>query len=1092
MKKLLQLLIVITLGMLGVNVRAEDAVADVYVASNTAIAINNKTNPFTSGGSYGNVQFTFADANCHYTKNSISLEDASSLPNQLLLSEVKILRRNGSYSWTDGLTINLQAVVGSNVYGPVYTSKPIVNENASLPYNSGSSTYTGEWGVFLFENPVPILKSGLYRVTFSANSQLAMFSSTPATSTGTTIHTNANEEYTPFVCLTATPGEELELSGKWSEKVSATETDVVLTVNGKDSLEMDTTVDLNSLFINSGTGDSNSLTFTAPTSGSAGGLTAATTIINTDTDVSGISANLGAVTLAGGKQLTVQSPSQYTSISRANASILHVKGDVADTTYLQNNTILKTSGTTTINGNLTFTGAGWTWVFNKESDTTGAATVSGRLVLANASGASSYLTIQNGATLTIESANTTMGVDGTDGAAFLGNYSATTQVLVTGEGSHFNVPNGAVNLARDASPTIKVEKGALFSAYCLNGDTHGGVPTMTVENAELRLGKADVTTGQLKMVETKLNLKDAVLSANGDWGITSDSTQGQIVLSGTIVVKPMNHVVTIRKISGEGGVSVEGDGRVVFADDISIGGGLGLGDGTTVDIGAWHPTLTALGVNTSLTLSAGENVISVRLPVAGSITEVPEGLSVSVTEWTDVEPTLEIEEGALVISRPIPTRTWAPTTVDNEGFVDWSSDWSGSDTANVAVLDFRHLSGDAKVTIPAETDFEMTEFLGGNQTLTVTLEEGASLGSLTVIGHVVFKSVGFDAMTIADGYVVSFDTNSEITINKQITGDGVIKVVSGAVKLTGSNSYSKLDIAEAATVEITKIQALGGSNAKLSGSGLLYANGNNVLKDFKNARLENWAGRIKFKGSQTNLDLAKYGTRVIFSGATGYLKTGGSFTTNIELEDKGWESTNGNANDTLTLSGLLTGSGELKFNTGTPSDGQLYKFTGDVSGFNGDIVLSDSDHRIVFGDADSQGNGKITVAKGVNVGGVWSAASGIAVTGDGSVKGAGTIAANITFADGATLEVGDEPLKVSGDRTVTVNDTLKVKFANETAAATGKILQKADGATLTLAAGGCSATKQVGEGATLTGHKAFKDTAGDISLRRKGFMLMIK
>lgn len=234
---------------------------------------------------------------------------------------------------------------------------------------------------------------------------------------------------------------------------------------------------------------------------------------------------------------------------------------------------LTTLGDVTVNtasgddeGEFAFTRQNVGWVFGD-----GESTVSGRLVLADAGSATTTLTVQNGASLTVNSENITEGgTNGANGAVLFAHWSAKTTVTITGANSLFSVPNGVVNLAKDGNAQVNVTEGATFSAYKLNGDTNGAAESvMTVAGATLTLGKAGAMDGSLKMVEATLKLQDgATLTANGDWAIADGSTAGKIQLSGTVTVRPNGKTITLQKLA----LATDAEAATLVIDDSEADG----------------------------------------------------------------------------------------------------------------------------------------------------------------------------------------------------------------------------------------------------------------------------------------------------------------------------------------------------------------------------------------------------------------------------------------------------------------------------------------------------------------------------------------
>ncbi|MDO4527546.1 MAG: autotransporter-associated beta strand repeat-containing protein, partial [bacterium] len=111
----------------------------------------------------------------------------------------------------------------------------------------------------------------------------------------------------------------------WESFTPIAETDAIIDVNAEATITMNKAITAKALEIK---GD-HKLTFVSSTAleATTTALNATTTTINTDTDVSDVTANLGAVTIAAGKKLTVKTPSVFSSLSATATSVVETTED---------------------------------------------------------------------------------------------------------------------------------------------------------------------------------------------------------------------------------------------------------------------------------------------------------------------------------------------------------------------------------------------------------------------------------------------------------------------------------------------------------------------------------------------------------------------------------------------------------------------------------------------------------------------------------------------------------------------------------------------------------------------------------------------
>ena len=345
-------------------------------------------------------------------------------------------------------------------------------------------------------------------------------------------------------------------------------------------------------------------------------------------------------TFSDGSTLTVDTTAFSSLIlvgPETGAATVEVTSDVATATPLKallpkvdftqaSNVTLRYQG----NGNDSTSGA-WPTISGENAKIV----IDGRLVLANASVTGQALTLSDGATLKVLSALSNDLVSNCQASAVAVMFAEHPQnptVTISGSGTRFDVPNGVVALARDGGPQVTVSGGAVFSAYKL-GNTRNDQPRMTVDGATLCLGKADATDGLLQMEKGVLTLREATLSANGDWAVSDSSAVGSILLDGTVTVRPNGQSIALQKLAAV----PDTDANLVIDGAASANEGIAAG-GTVKLQGAFSMPVTMKDVTV-----AGSCTVSGDVTIEGNVTlKVSEAAQPT---WL-VDGSLIIAEGA--------------------------------------------------------------------------------------------------------------------------------------------------------------------------------------------------------------------------------------------------------------------------------------------------------------------------------------------------------------------------------------------------------------------------------------------------------------
>lgn len=569
-----------------------------------------------------------------------------------------------------------------------------------------------------------------------------------------------------------------------------------------------------------------------------------------------------ALTARNGKTLAMAALNQVETLTREAGSTLRLTGPIAgdrDALPLQNNTTLETTGDVSLAGvavDETLQGRSWTL--------SGGDSRVGQLFLRSGEGwknpgASGTFALRNGAHLTVEGAQKGLTNNAGENAAMLCVTGGTHTSIIEGEGTRLSAPNGAVSLARDGKAVVTVRDGATFAAYrlgCVANDGGAG-SAMTVGNATLTLGKEGATDGLLKFTNGFLTLNDgAALSAKGDWGVDAATAASALTATGIVTVRPEGHTITLRKMSGTGRLAVEGPGTVAFAEGMSATGGLSVAENATVNLGTWRPTLTAIAQGAAIALTpTSAEVLDLRLPLAPGVST--EGVTITVEGWDGVE--LRQDGDTLVVAKPSAVATWSPT--DENAAWDDLSLWenvTAVPTSGQVALDYRALTAPKTVAIPAGTAFESVVLQGADVAkcaLTLTLGEGAALGTLTVAGNVTvpLEAVNANAngVSIGERRTLTVDVGAEdgalsvalsgegafakrgagtLTLNAAVTAMGGATVAEGTLRFgtatVGGGSYSSAGNVTVAT-EAT-LDAAGKKDAWLNTvtlhEGATYAN----------------------------------------------------------------------------------------------------------------------------------------------------------------------------------------------------------------------------------------------------------------------------
>lgn len=362
----------------------------------------------------------------------------------------------------------------------------------------------------------------------------------------------------------------------------------------------------------------------------------------------------------------------------------------------------------------------------------------------------------SGGTLNVTESSAKLGADGTGNLTVSGTGVANLHSVSLKSGTLKVEAGGTLNLGAEAVPSATGVVGFNGGALGLAGGTLG-----PWTRADLTIAGA-VTVSADTIVRTS--------PAEGD-----TERAATVAFAGTL--------------SGAGGLVAQGPGTLdLSAATVLCEGGLSVGAGCSARIGAWRPTLNAFGEGATLTLTpTTTEALDLRLPLADGVT-LPEG-SLSVSGWDDIEVTAE--SGAVVVRKVTSVPTWTPTD-DNAAWDDLAL-WKHAEaipTSGQVTLDYRALTRPKAIAIPTGTAFEATVLQGSDAAgcaLTLTLGEGATLGTLTVAGNATVPlsaaNANADGVLIPEGRTLTVDVAGDGTLTAALSGEGAF-VKAGAGTLT--------------------------------------------------------------------------------------------------------------------------------------------------------------------------------------------------------------------------------------------------------------------------------------------------------------------
>ncbi len=804
-----------------------------------------------------------------------------------------------------------------------------------------------------------------------------------------------------------------------------------------------------------------------------GSLTAGETVIKTNVDASAGVASLGDVTIANNVMVTGTGNFVKHVVSQGTNAAIKWTGDETQTL-----TALPFDGAFTQSGK---------FYFDQQIELE-SVTENDKLAFGEGGNGNSSITQVAYFTKKL-TAYQLRGTDGRSDITTVHHSSGTLDLTSTGTGTNSAVllghwPNGRTTYNLSGTGVLKAEGGAMRIGHDSPVDVNVTGGTLRVRSIEGKAttastlaisesGRVEIGTGGIPVIANlTVTLADTAhlhgYKPSTETAETVTQTVAQtIALSGT----PTLSAETGTTLSITGALTSTEDTTVLKIGDTNATGTVKLGnldgftgsvsvDTGTLDVGTLRPTLSGLGADAQLLVTASEEALSIHFPLDATVASVPAGFTAKVSGWGDEAVTPTIDGTQLVLRKPGALATWTATAAG-----DWTSGWNQETppSSGVICLDYSGVEGNVEVEIPTGSTFDAVELLGGaSNTLTITLAGNASLGALTLSGNVIMKNLGFEDVAVNIGRTLTLDIGASVTnaYSGQISGAGSVVIPANTtLTLSGDGNYSGGTAIDAgAVVTLGHVNALG--TGPVSGSGQVLitsaaclpsatATGNapNVQLGASFAATT-WTGTVTIRGvdKRAYVCLAPLGnaaSTLELDGLRCYLQTATQVVFKTLKLSKTLAASNGltglyiddgNGGTVTHIKATLTGDGPITMaKTSGPRFG--LQIIGTPVNYTGDIeirddfrfaLVKDDAAKVAFGNKNATTyNGKLTLALPIAVDAEWSADNGFCVTPNGEVSG--TMSGKASFEANATVDAALAPLTITGE--VTCAGTTKVKTA---------------------------------------------------------------
>lgn len=1074
--------------------------AETWTATNVSIATG------TDGGSYDWAQFKFVDVQNAITNEAGDSVNAEAVSEYLDVTSVAILRRSGKDDWSNTITVNLMTADGTSVLENG-TSGTLTTEDVTT-----SSGQAVKWMVFTFETPVRINKNMIYRIKPSSGGQ-QYYMSNVSGKTGknnTSILASASQDsFSPFVRIVATSVDLSEFSrtiasgeNNWSESdvwqsggmnfASPTEGTIAnLSVTEEATLKMNASASVASMNI-SGNGS-----LTIATDGT-NKLTADITTINADTTVNAGAASLGAVTVAGGKTLTVKDDTIL------NSTVTQQSGSTLVYDY-ESGTIPASYDYNVAGATVCFAGTQSNATFLGGTNGTvevakGAKITVPHLRFLNADRTSDSVTFNVAGTVNVTGVTTQpwndrnnykgvllghwhgTGTYNIDAGGFLNAENTYTQIVYTAERQTLNINGGKVKTralkAGNANSVVNLtNNGTLELATWDNSNTitqnygYGTVKAYAYENSTGWTNPQSVTftdsengttldaNGLTIAFTGAISGSGKVIAASSEEGGTVNLSAATVTnFTGTYVVtnkatliltlaQTANKTIAVEEeatlkvklsaldaLSAQS-VTVTGDGKILFVD--ADGNTLAEADGESQEDNVYTPAISEY----TYTVGADE-------PWGGETPTADAKITIDfgVTEGETVDLTTALGEITVVAELIVTGTTGGTITKSGNGSLTIGK-FSPQTNVTVTGAFLRDcVTAHATITVPETKTLSISVPNGGTEWDCALKHSFAGTG--------IVKKVGAGSLSLEDAYTA-------FTCPNMVVDEGAFRMASGDAFASYANAYAitvnngakfMLGYNAALTGNTTitlndgaTMECKNGNHSTVS-TAAIVVNGNATIKGSLYGNGTTFSGGVSGNGTLTLEEIAENGNPLTFSGVI----SGGLQVIISEAQSVTFSGANNytggtviaaeaqliNDNGSALGNGKVTGAGTLIVNIGKhPGNHDDFGFA-DAANWTGTVEFTGGNFATPVEFSKWQNaNSKFKVASGATV----FAANGHTFA--GTLMGGGTITNTLTFAEGATLDTTAGTLTASG--AVNFGGTLNVKVSGDDIV--GKqILKKAD------------------------------------------------
>jgi autotransporter-associated beta strand protein len=555
--------------------------------------------------------------------------------------------------------------------------------------------------------------------------------------------------------------------------------------------------------------------------------------------------------------------------------------------------------------------------------------------------------------------------------------------------SSLNMGTGAVTLT--GNPTVTTTANTLTVGGVISGAhslTKAGAGTLVLAGTNTYSTGTTLSAGILD-INNAAAIGTGTFTINGG---TIDNTSGAAITLGGTIAETWSASFTFTGTNnlnlGTGAVTLTGNPTVTTTGGLLTVGGI---------ISGAH-SLTKAGAGT-LALS-GANTYSTGTTLSAGTLDFNNATAIGTSTFTINGGTIDNTSGAAITDSNTNIETWAAsftfTGTSNlnlgTGAVTLTANATVTTTGGV-LTDGGSISGPHSVAKAGAGELVLSGANGYSSGTTInagTLSfANTSLpGSITFGGSSTLQWNGSNTQDVSNkiqaigaGITATLDTNgNNVTLASILSGNGAIaKVGTGALTLSGANSYSGGTTLSAGTLDINNATAIGTSTFTIA-SGTTIDNTSGAAITLSTTNAQTWSGGFTFTGTNA-LNLG-----------TGAVTLGASLTTTISAS-------------TLTVGGIISGTGDglIKAGNGTLVVTGSNTYSGGTTISAGTMLVNDAS-------GSGTGSGSVAVSNGGALGGTGTVSGAVTVSSGGNLSpGSGGTAifntGNLVLASGSDLNI---------------------------------------------------------------------------------------